>query len=50
MHSDLKQFIAKYLSVVLGTFMAVTFVAFVSIPYALENGAELIEVTSSAAQ
>jgi hypothetical protein len=33
MNSDLRQFIAKYLSIVFGTLMTVSFVAFVSIPY-----------------
>lgn len=35
MNSDLRQFIAKYLSIVFGTLMTVSFVAFVSIPYSL---------------
>ncbi len=35
MNTDLRQFIAKYLSIVFGTLMTVSFVAFVSIPYSL---------------
>ena len=35
MNSDLHQFATKYLSVVFATLMAVSFVAFVSIPYHL---------------
>jgi hypothetical protein len=37
MNSDLRQFVTQYLSVVLGTFMVVCFVAFVSIPYTLST-------------
>ncbi|MDR3369138.1 hypothetical protein [Rhodoferax sp.] len=35
MNSDLHQFVSKYLSVVFATLMAVSFFAFVSIPYGL---------------
>ncbi|MDD5028373.1 MAG: hypothetical protein PHH58_02555 [Rhodoferax sp.] len=35
MNSDLKQFASKYLSLVAGTLMVVSFVAFISIPYSL---------------
>lgn len=37
MKTELKEFIAKYLAIVGGTFLAVSFVAFVSIPYTLGN-------------
>lgn len=37
MKTELKQFVAKYLAIVGGTFLAVSFVAFVSIPYTLGN-------------
>lgn len=37
MRSELNQFVTKYLSIVGGTFLAVSFVAFVTIPYALGN-------------
>jgi hypothetical protein len=35
MNSHLKQFLAKYLAIVLGTLMMVSFFAFVAIPYTL---------------
>ncbi len=37
MKSDLNQFIAKYISIAGAAFMSVTFVAFVTIPYNLDN-------------
>jgi hypothetical protein len=37
MNIDLHRFVTKYLSVVFATLMAVSFVAFVSIPYNLGN-------------
>jgi len=37
MKSELKEFVTKYLAIVGGTFLAVSFVAFVSIPYTLGN-------------
>lgn len=39
MNKDLNQFVTKYLSIVFGTFMSVSFVAFVSIPYSLASSA-----------
>jgi len=35
MNSDLQNFVSHYLSIVLGTLMAVSFFAFVAIPYSL---------------
>jgi hypothetical protein len=35
MNSDLRHFVSKYLTIVFGTLMAVSFVAFVSISYSL---------------
>lgn len=35
MHSDLRHFVTRYLSIVFGTLMAVSFFAFVAIPYNL---------------
>jgi len=35
MNTHLKQFLVKYLSVVFGTLMSVSFFAFVAIPYSL---------------
>ena len=37
MKPELKEFVTKYLTIVGGTFLAVSFVAFVSIPYTLGN-------------
>jgi len=37
MKSELNQFISKYISIAGAAFMAVTFVAFVTIPYNLAN-------------
>lgn len=37
MRSELIQFVNKYLPIVAGTFLAVSFVAFVTIPYVLGN-------------
>jgi hypothetical protein len=35
MHSDLRQFASRYLTIVFATLMSVSFVAFLSIPYSL---------------
>lgn len=54
MHNELKQFVSHYLSIVGGTFLVVSFVAFVTIPYTLGNAsgglkaAELMQTLSSA--
>lgn len=37
MNSELKEFVTRYLAIVSGTFLAVSFVAFASIPYTLGN-------------
>lgn len=37
MNTDLNNFVTQYLSIIFGTFMSVSFVAFVSIPYALAS-------------
>ena len=37
MKSELKEFVTKYLTIVGGIFLAISFVAFVSIPYTLGN-------------
>lgn len=44
MKSELKEFVTKYLAIVGGTFLAVSFVAFVSIPYTLGNASGPLSV------
>jgi hypothetical protein len=47
MNSDLRHFIGKYLSIVFGTLLSVSFVAFVSIPYSLgaHPGEDAVAIT-----
>jgi len=49
MNTDLHQFVTKYLSIVFGTLMLVSFCAFVTIPYSLsvQPGEDVMARTSS---
>lgn len=50
MNNDLRQFVMPYLTIVLGTLMVVSFVAFLSIPYSLGSHQGDARVTQESVQ